>query len=219
MCSSDIRGAESQKPSIQFVPTAMQPIVFSLLISIGFSPMVVANDTVSAATESEPTRHTLFFNEPPSVDELAAHLFPPRTRGLVIGVKPESAAEPTARPASKKSLNTAGMPVLFHFGKTTLVESSMPYLDQVGKLMQRAENSRETLIIEGHTDAVGSDEYNERLSELRALAVKQYLVEQYRIDPIRLFPQGRGESLLRDQKNPQASVNRRVEFLRYQPKQ
>lgn len=151
-------------------------------------------------------RDILYFQEPPSIEQLAQQLFPQRTRSFILPEQSGSAAQP------KQSV---GMPVLFHFGKVTLVESTKPFLDKVGELMQQSEYSRETLIIEGHTDAVGTEQRNHKLSQLRALAVKDYLVKHYNIDPMRLFPEGKGESRLFDAENPLAEVNRRVEFLRF----
>ena len=71
------------------------------------------------------------------------------------------------------------------------------------------------ILIEGYTDSVGNDAYNLKLSERRAEAVKQYLVDKYGIDPNRLIARGGGES------NPVASnsteegraQNRRVEII------
>lgn len=190
-------------------------------VSTGLIVVLLAVVAMPTHAEDAPDRDTRFFDQPPTVEELASHLFPARTRSLVIGVKPNTDGAALAgngsATQSESTEKSIGLPVLFHFGKTTLVDSSRPYLDQVGKLMLQQGYLNETLIIEGHTDAVGSVQYNERLSELRALAVKQYLVQQYNIDPKRLFPQGKGESLLFDEQNPRASVNRRVEFLRFQP--
>ncbi len=50
-----------------------------------------------------------------------------------------------------------------------------------------------TLTIVGHTDNVGTDEYNQRLSQRRALSVAQYL-ESKRVDPLRLATAGKGET-------------------------
>ena len=205
----------------------MKHMKSKMIVRAAFAGMMISVCQMSAALASDQTgRNTLYFDQPPSVNQLAQHLFPdqPRTRGLVIGPKPaavkntqqaELANNATDSSRADKTEKSIGLPVLFHFGKTTLVESSKPYLDQVGKLMQQSAYANETLIIEGHTDAVGSDESNYRLSELRALTVKDYLVTQYNIDPLRLFPAGKGESLLFDEANPRANVNRRVEFLRY----
>lgn len=174
--------------------------------------------TASAQSGATSDRNTLFFNAPPSVDEMARHLFPSRSRGIVVPAKKNTGNDVNGSAgtvASTATENSIGMPVLFHFGKTSLVNSSKPFLDQVGKLMSQADYLRETLIVEGHTDAVGSNKYNRSLSELRALAVKDYLVSNYDIDPKRIFPQGMGETKLYNTQNPNSGENRRVEFLRF----
>jgi outer membrane protein OmpA-like peptidoglycan-associated protein len=69
------------------------------------------------------------------------------------------------------------------------------------------------LLIEGHTDATGSDSYNLRLSRLRAMAVAEYLVTRQDIDPerLRVAGKGRNEPLTDDPYDPR---NRRVQFIR-----
>lgn len=146
------------------------------------------------------SRDALYFTSPPTADEIAAHIFPRKTRSIVRKEPPQK---------------SVGMPILFHFGKTTIVESSRPFLNKVGEMMQQPEYSTRTLIIEGHTDAVGTDGNNLRLSDLRALSIKRYLVSNFGIDPLRLFPQGKGETMLRKPDQPTHQDNRRVEFLAY----
>jgi outer membrane protein OmpA-like peptidoglycan-associated protein len=70
-----------------------------------------------------------------------------------------------------------------------------------------------SLLIEGHTDALGSDRYNLELSERRAIAVARYLVVHHGIAPERLQVAGKGKSepLLSDPYDPR---NRRVQFIR-----
>jgi OOP family OmpA-OmpF porin len=64
----------------------------------------------------------------------------------------------------------------------------------------------------GHTDAKGSDAYNQRLSEQRASAVQKLLVAIYDIDPTHVEALGRGESELKDRSRPEDGINRRVEI-------
>ena len=66
----------------------------------------------------------------------------------------------------------------------------------------------------GHTDMVGSEAYNKRLSLQRAQAVKAYLVEVHGIAPTRLQTIGLGFERLADTGNPRAAINRRVEVRR-----
>jgi outer membrane protein OmpA-like peptidoglycan-associated protein len=67
------------------------------------------------------------------------------------------------------------------------------------------------VIISGHTDATGSVEYNQKLSERRALMVKSYLVQQG-VDKKRLIAAGYGKSRLLLPEQPTNALNRRVEF-------
>ena len=67
------------------------------------------------------------------------------------------------------------------------------------------------VIIAGHTDAKGSQEYNQKLSERRALAVKLYLA-QNGIDKKRLTATGYSKDKLLLPKDPFNALNRRVEF-------
>lgn len=171
-----------------------------------------ANIILGPLSAKEPTsRDTIFFTTPPSPSEITNHIFPKKrvlTRSIFNEVTIEEVTD-------SKPVKSIGMPVLFHFGKTTLVESSKPFLDIVGIALLDPDHKDEIVIIEGHTDAVGTNHNNFKLSERRALAVKEYLVNEYSIEPLRLFTEGKGERQLFDKANPNAGVNRRVEFLRY----
>lgn len=70
-------------------------------------------------------------------------------------------------------------------------------------------------VIEGHTSSVGSAAYNMTLSQQRAEAVKQLLVEQYGVDATRISAVGYGETRLKNPANTAAAhrENRRIESL------
>jgi len=68
------------------------------------------------------------------------------------------------------------------------------------------------IVVEGHTDAVGTADYNFRLSHRRAAAVKQYIVARHGIAPQVLEVVGLGKSAPLMPKNPYAAENRRVQF-------
>jgi outer membrane protein OmpA-like peptidoglycan-associated protein len=65
----------------------------------------------------------------------------------------------------------------------------------------------------GHTDAVGSEEYNQRLSEQRANRVRETLIEEFGIAPRRLVAEGAGESDLIGGLPNDAPEHRRVEIV------
>ncbi|MCG8468877.1 MAG: OmpA family protein [Gemmatimonadetes bacterium] len=81
--------------------------------------------------------------------------------------------------------------ILFDFDSDRLRGESTPTLEEIARTLQRHEEL--TIAIEGHTDSAGDDDYNQALSERRARAVVDYLVEAG-IDPSRVTAVGRGES-------------------------
>jgi len=64
-------------------------------------------------------------------------------------------------------------------------------LDEAARILQ--ENTSLQVTVEGHTDSIGTDAYNQKLSERRAQAVKQYLVSQG-VAADRLETVGKGET-------------------------
>lgn len=103
--------------------------------------------------------------------------------------------------------------VEFDFDSADLLPFSAPILDAVAKILVDNPDV-ELLRIEGHTDAQGSTEYNQKLSEQRAAAVKAALVQKG-IVAERLSSVGFGESKLLDTADTEdaAEKNRRVEFV------
>ncbi|RKZ17292.1 hypothetical protein DRQ17_04470 [bacterium] len=105
----------------------------------------------------------------------------------------------------------------FETGKAIIKPEFYPYLDEVAKSIKMAVESNPTLLIEvqGHTDSQGSASYNMKLSQLRAEAVKEYLVTKHGIDPNRLIARGYGETrpIASNRTREGRARNRRVEFV------
>jgi len=99
----------------------------------------------------------------------------------------------------------------FDTGKATIKPISYPILDQAVQLLKK--NPKVRVEIQGHTDSVGSDSYNQRLSEARANSVYKYLVD-HGIDPARLSARGYGESMpIADNRTRNGRTqNRRIDF-------
>lgn len=100
--------------------------------------------------------------------------------------------------------------IAFGFDSAALAPSELPKLEQMCRVMQKADVDVFRII--GHTDASGSEEYNRRLSILRAEEVARHLVEDCGIARERLQTMGRGEADLFDPTVPDSEENRRVEF-------
>lgn len=103
------------------------------------------------------------------------------------------------------------LPVQFSFDSADILPSARAQLDALAEGVRQLPKDR-VVAIEGHTDARGSDEYNERLSMRRAQSVKRYLVSQHGIEPERLRAVGMGEYENLPGRDPNASENRRVQF-------
>jgi outer membrane protein OmpA-like peptidoglycan-associated protein len=84
--------------------------------------------------------------------------------------------------------------------------------EKLGALCAALAEIEGTFRIVGHTDAAGTDAYNEKLSLLRAEEVKRYLVGDCGIDAARLEAVGVGKRFLYNEEDPRSEENRRVEF-------
>ncbi|MCG7897192.1 MAG: OmpA family protein [Candidatus Thiodiazotropha lotti] len=102
--------------------------------------------------------------------------------------------------------------VLFSSGKTDLLPGAMSTIDKLASFL--GEYPEKTVLIEGHTDNVGTEEYNLDLSERRALSVKEALV-QVGVDASRIDTLGLGESTpITDNTTAAGRLkNRRVEIV------
>ena len=137
------------------------------------------------------------------------------SRGLVFtGRKPDAAAKPA--PESAPAPKAFGMAIEFAFNSAEISPKSVASLDQIGAVLSQNRAIEFSITIVGHTDAAGSQAYNQRLSERRAAAIKAYFVDRHGVDPARLATEGRGETKLIDPVDPNGAVNRRVEFHRMQ---
>lgn len=114
-----------------------------------------------------------------------------------------------ANPPADKSISAR---VQFEFDSFTLTDEAKAVLDRLASVLNDELMQDKVVQIEGHADATGSDAYNLTLSQLRARAVRAYLIQQHGIDPQRLPFIGKGESEPYDPSNPTAAVNRRVVF-------
>ncbi|THF49458.1 OmpA family protein [Flavobacterium supellecticarium] len=90
-----------------------------------------------------------------------------------------------------KKLNAYAKTILFNSGKASFQKQTFPVLQSITAILKEYPNSR--FSIEGHTDSDGKDAFNQKLSEDRAKAVKDYLIENG-IDSDRLSSIGYGES-------------------------
>jgi outer membrane protein OmpA-like peptidoglycan-associated protein len=164
-------------------------------------------------TRSFKTRSIRMHDEPKPV----ASARPSRPAGVVQAAASAETAvevEPQSAPAARKSDEgkAFAMPIQFEFDSFRLTEAAMVTLDKVASVLNDELMQGKAIQIEGHADATGSDDYNLSLSQLRARAVRAYLIQEHGVAPERLSFVGKGESEPYDASDPTAGINRRVEF-------
>lgn len=133
---------------------------------------------------------------------------PPAAAPVVAAAEPAPAPQPASEP--EKRTITVRLNVEFEFDKAVVRAIYGDELKAVADAMKAHDDI--DLVLEGHTDSVGTDKYNQGLSERRAAAVKVKLVEMYGIDPSRISTVGFGESRpIADNKTDEGRArNRRV---------
>lgn len=101
--------------------------------------------------------------------------------------------------------------VTFAFDKADLTTEAQNALNSVAQVLNQYPES--TIAVTGHTDDIGSDSYNQRLSELRAASVFTYLA-QHGVNPARVSQQGMGKNSPKAPNTSDANraINRRVEL-------
>ena len=150
------------------------------------------------------------------------------TRGVVVeqlqsGTVTPRPVVPTPRPVTVVPVSpietgtpqeaTLMLPIQFAFDSAELTPQAQAILNMVASGMLDPSMSSARYLIEGHTDATGSWEYNRGLSERRAQAVRQFLIQQG-VAPYRLVPIGYSWNHLVAGVSPTDPRHRRVEFGR-----
>ena len=185
--------------------TSQMIFSFALISALGLLPVVALAQDASTL----------------SAEELQALFEQQRTRGLVI-VPADGAA--TTDPVAEGTAEVAVDPqytevaaeaqinfqISFEFDSAALRDSEKTKLTSLCEALNTSDIPLFRIV--GHTDAKGSDSYNQGLSLLRAEEVKRYLVDDCQVDSARLEATGVGEAFPFDAADPNAEANRRVEF-------
>ncbi len=140
----------------------------------------------------------------------ATVLYTSRVKKAVVSL-PAEEKEPAA-PEEKKAAEKIRLPIVhFDFDKYNIKKIYVPDLDQ--HVAYLSEHPSSPVTVEGHTDYIGSEKYNQRLSERRANAVRKYLIEKG-IASSRIRVVGYGEQRpMADNKTKEGrAINRRAEF-------
>ncbi|HDN9007706.1 porin OmpA [Aeromonas veronii] len=113
--------------------------------------------------------------------------------GQVAPVAPAPAPAPAPEPVMVEKQFTLSSDVLFDFNKATLKPEASQALDSLYSQIEEARPKDGVATVIGHTDRIGSDAYNQKLSEQRAQTVANYLVGKG-IPAAKINVEGRGKS-------------------------
>ncbi len=161
----------------------------------------------------------------PTPQQMVEQLKNPLTRSL-RNLSVEAAPAPDSAEAGKSpdnkstdsaSATSAARPALslliqFDFNSARVRPESQQALGNLSQALQSTELAGSKFAVEGHTDARGSADYNQKLSQQRALAVRDILASSG-VAQDRLLPAGRGATELANSAEPFAAENRRVRIV------
>jgi outer membrane protein OmpA-like peptidoglycan-associated protein len=131
------------------------------------------------------------------------------TVAVVETVEPAPMAEPEPEPVMEAV--RVELDVKFDFDKATIRQDAYDDIEVLADFMKQYDQTSTT--VEGHTDSIGTDAYNQRLSMQRAESVRDALVNRYGVEANRLEAVGYGESrpVADNSTELGRAINRRVE--------
>jgi outer membrane protein OmpA-like peptidoglycan-associated protein len=186
-----------------------------------------AGMAVALAAGPSPAVELQIINGVPSAKQLEDALAPKQPastvkfRGITLGNQPPKPASPgtpasasAAQPAQPTQATAAiALSINFDFNSDKLSPQGLQVLDNLGLALKSERLKTMRFLMEGHSDSKGADDYNQKLSERRAVAAMEYLIARHGIDPKRLGFAGKGEREPLDPANPEAAMNRRVQIM------
>lgn len=112
-----------------------------------------------------------------------------------------------------KERPSVDLEIYFDFDSAAITPKALPALMTLGKALTDSALDKVAFLVAGHTDAKGNAGYNQTLSEQRASAVKQFLIDQYKLPAECLLALGYGLEQLKNRADPLADENRRVQIV------
>jgi outer membrane protein OmpA-like peptidoglycan-associated protein len=128
------------------------------------------------------------------------------TRSLTVAERDQITSISKKRPSIDLEVN-------FDYNSDNIGAKAMPQVTALGEALSSSDLKGGTFILAGHTDAKGSETYNQGLSERRAEAVRRFLSEKYGVEVSNLVTVGYGKTQLKKAADPFGSENRRVQVI------
>jgi outer membrane protein OmpA-like peptidoglycan-associated protein len=207
--------------TIRSVHKLILPAVLAVLAVSGMHAPAMGQATPTPDTNqliealrAKSTRGVTAHPEASSIEEdrIIEELAGKATRGLSRPERARLADTVENRPKIDLEIN-------FGFNAADTSPAVRPILTELGRAMTSPEFAGAKFLVAGHTDAKGGDAYNQKLSERRAKAVKQFLTAHFNLKDDQLVVVGYGEERLKNPDQPFADENRRVQVVNISPAQ
>jgi len=215
MMGATVHSQISRKPSDARSQVAVAMLGCSALLGSAASHAQSLDETIGAALQpAVPLTRGVSIPSGPKAAADREFVDQLRTRSIAI----EPVAQPTASERDHVFAIASAKPaidleILFDYGSATIGAKAMPVLASLGRVLSKPEFKGAVFFINGHTDAKGAPDYNRRLSQRRAEAVRRALIVQYKIRPDTLIAVGFGKERLKTPGNPLGEENRRVQIV------
>jgi outer membrane protein OmpA-like peptidoglycan-associated protein len=176
---------------------------------VAWSQSVDANTIIQTLKPSGKTRSlTRSFgnNQASAADQQFLNTLP--TRGIRIEQRKK-----LDEIVAKQDLPKIDVTIEFDYNSDRIRPDAIASVNELGKALSSDALKGARIVLNGHTDATGTDEYNLSLSDRRAASVRNYLISRFGIPAERLIAIGYGEERLKNAADPQSGENRRVEVI------
>lgn len=179
--------------------------------------------TVNLSGSQEAREFNFQTTEQGIIKSLTAEMPKVKTRGLgenktraikVVGRENGQVVQQEVTVSDDTKTQSVNLKIEFDVNSFNIRSDSYELLDNLGKALNSESLKKKAVLIRGHTDSDGKDEYNLMLSLNRAQSVKAYLVGRFSIPDSRLKIFGFGETmpLVPDTDQANKQINRRVEI-------
>jgi outer membrane protein OmpA-like peptidoglycan-associated protein len=117
-----------------------------------------------------------------------------------------------------KNSPNINLEIYFDYDSAEITAKAEPQLAEIAEALRKGAQLRDAvMLLSGHTDGRGGDDYNHQLSERRAEAVKKHLSQKYQIPAENLTTAGWGKQKLKNKDDQFAAENRRVQIVTVVP--
>lgn len=185
------------------------------VLSSGLLHAQSLEDKIGSALQArQPLTRSLSVTSDPKAD--AEKQVIKRLQVRSINVEPVSSpdAEERARIAEiARDKPAIDLEILFEHNSAEISPKAVPALVALGNALSRQDLKGVVFLINGHTNAAGSADYNQALSQRRANAVRRMLIEHYKLAPDTLIAVGFGKEQLKTPAKPLGEENRRVQIV------